>query len=107
MPLPALRREEKAGRVLEAEAAERAAERQEHWRLLYVAMTRAIDALFIGGALGKREKEPAPDSWYARLAQLIDAEPLADDVEHPQRVRHAVLGQIELVGHQREPTRKL
>ncbi len=80
VPLPSLRKEEKAGRVLEAEAAERAAERQEHWRLLYVAMTRAEEALFIGGALGKREKEPAPDSWYARLAQLVDGAPLADPI---------------------------
>ena len=49
------------------------ADRQEHWRLLYVAMTRAEEALFIGGALGKREKEPAADSWFARLAPLFDA----------------------------------
>ena len=34
-------------------------------------MTRAEEALFIGGALGKREKEPAADSWYARLAPLF------------------------------------
>ncbi|WP_188644401.1 double-strand break repair helicase AddA [Tsuneonella deserti] len=80
VPLPPLRKEEKAGRILDAEAAIRADERQEHWRLLYVAMTRAEEALFIGGALGKRETEPAADSWYARLASLMVAEELADPI---------------------------
>jgi ATP-dependent helicase/nuclease subunit A len=80
VPLPGLRKEEKAGPVLEAENAARAAEREEHWRLLYVAMTRAEEALFIGGALGKREKEPAADSWYARLANLFEGEALADPI---------------------------
>ncbi|WP_057882934.1 double-strand break repair helicase AddA [Tsuneonella troitsensis] len=80
VPLPALRKEERAGPVLEAEAAAKAAEREEHWRLLYVAMTRAEEALFIGGALGKRETEPAADSWYARLAALMDGEALDDPI---------------------------
>ena len=70
LPLPALSSEEKVGPIAEAEAIAAAEERQEHWRLLYVAITRAEEALFIGGALGKSEKEPAPDSWYARLAPL-------------------------------------
>ena len=71
MPLPALSKDEKAGRVAAAEAEAAKAERQEHWRLLYVAMTRAEEALFIGGALGAREAEPAADSWYARLATAV------------------------------------
>src|SRR5690606_3239376 len=75
LPLPDLRREEKVGRIAEADAAATAAERQEHWRLLYVAMTRAEEALFIGGALLGRETEPAEDSWYARLSPLVDALP--------------------------------
>ena len=53
--------------------AERAAEAAaaEHWRLLYVAMTRAEEALFIGGALGGRHKVPPEDSWYAQLSPLF------------------------------------
>jgi ATP-dependent helicase/nuclease subunit A len=90
IPLPDLRREEKVGRIAEADAAATAAERQEHWRLLYVAMTRAEEALFIGGALLGREEEPAEDSWYARLAPLVDALPAEDSIwgwrmEHGQR----------------------
>lgn len=80
LPLPGLRREEKVGRVADAEEIAKREERQEHWRLLYVAMTRAEEALFIGGALGKREKEPAPDSWFARLAPLAGIEPVEDPI---------------------------
>lgn len=74
VPLPPMRKSEMAGPV--REAAERAAadEREEHWRLLYVAMTRAEEALFIGGALRNRDKEPPEESWYAQLAPLFGAE---------------------------------
>ena len=74
VPLPPLRKAERAGPV--REAAERAAEaeREEHWRLLYVAMTRAEEALFIGGALGGRHKAPPEDSWYAQLSPLFGAD---------------------------------
>ncbi|MXO73719.1 double-strand break repair helicase AddA [Altererythrobacter aerius] len=78
VPIPPLRTAEKAGPIAIAEAAAKKAEREEHWRLLYVAMTRAEEALFIGGALAKREKEPAPDSWHARLKPLFEADPLDD-----------------------------
>lgn len=80
VPLPSLRKEEHAGPIREAEAAAKAAEREEHWRLLYVAMTRAEEALFIGGALGKRETEPNENSWYARLSQVMTGEEIADPV---------------------------
>jgi len=79
LPLPELRGEEKVGRIAEAEETARREEREEHWRLLYVAMTRAEEALFVGGALGKRETEPAADSWYARLAPLMTGDPLPDE----------------------------
>ncbi|RJY08640.1 double-strand break repair helicase AddA [Aurantiacibacter aquimixticola] len=80
LPLPPLAKEERVGRVSQAEEAAKAAERQEHWRLLYVAMTRAEEALFVGGALGKREKEPAEDSWYARLQPLFGEDWLDDPI---------------------------
>ncbi|WP_137679063.1 double-strand break repair helicase AddA [Aurantiacibacter suaedae] len=80
IPLLPLGKDERVGTVAEAAEAAKAAEREEHWRLLYVAMTRAEEALFIGGALGKLEKEPAPDSWYSRLAPLFAGDPLEDDI---------------------------
>jgi ATP-dependent helicase/nuclease subunit A len=80
IPLPPLRKEEKKGPIAAAEMKALAAEREEHWRLLYVAMTRAEEALFIAGSLGKRETEPAPDSWYARLSPLFGDVTVTDDV---------------------------
>ena len=71
VPLPPLRKAEQAGPVREAAEAAAAAEREEHWRLLYVAMTRAEEALFIGGALGSKAKAPPEESWYAQLAPLF------------------------------------
>lgn len=71
VPLPPLSRDERQGPIAEAAARAARAEGEEHWRLLYVAMTRAEEALFIGGALAANEKEPAKGSWYARLAEIF------------------------------------
>ena len=81
VPLPGLTKDEKVGRIAEAEERAAAAEREEHWRLLYVAMTRAEEALFIGGSLNKREKDrPAEDSWFARLKPLFTGEAIKDEI---------------------------
>ena len=83
VPLPPLGKDEKRGRIAEAEEAKKAALLQEHWRLLYVALTRAEEALFIAGSLNKNEaKKGAPhaDSWYARLAPLFEGEELSDPI---------------------------
>ena len=45
---------------------------QEERRLLYVALTRARDRLYIGGWLGKRDKAPAKGSWYEMIAAALD-----------------------------------
>jgi len=72
IPLPSLRKEEQVGRIAEEIDQSRMADRQEHWRLLYVAMTRAEEALFVTGALGSRDRGEAPqDSWYAKLRELF------------------------------------
>jgi ATP-dependent helicase/nuclease subunit A len=79
IPLPALSKDQRAGRIAEEHAKAERAELEEHWRLLYVAMTRAEEALFIGGALGLREREPAPNSWYAKLSETFVAEDWRED----------------------------
>ena len=79
IPLPGLRKEERVGRIAGEQAKAELAEEQEHWRLLYVAMTRAEEALFIGGALSVREKEPAENSWYAQLRELFGADDWIED----------------------------
>ncbi len=54
--------------------AARARERQEHWRLLYVAATRAEEKLVVGGALGARDRGvPPAASWYAAIASAMGA----------------------------------
>lgn len=80
IPLPPLSREEKVGRIAAEIETNQLADEQEHWRLLYVAMTRAEEALFVGGALSKRDKGvPSPKSWYARLRELFPPEAEIDD----------------------------
>jgi len=80
VPLPPLTKSDHHGPIADAAAAARDAAMQEHWRLMYVAMTRAEEALFIGGSLGKqrRDKGPHEDSWYARLLPLFAGDLLAD-----------------------------
>lgn len=68
IPLPVIKKEERPETLAEAMVAKAAREEEEHWRLLYVAMTRAKRHLFVTGALGVRDKgEPAVNSWYARI----------------------------------------
>ena len=92
IPLPPLSKEEKQGRIAERIEINRRADEEEHWRLLYVAMTRAEEALFVGGALGRRDREgPPPKSWYARLRELF---PDSAEVEDPiwgTRCEHGTL----------------
>ncbi|WP_295634599.1 double-strand break repair helicase AddA [Novosphingobium sp.] len=71
VPIPPLRKQEKVAVIREAEERAQREEREEHWRLLYVAMTRAEEALFIGGAMGPRMRELPADSWYAQLKPLF------------------------------------
>ncbi|HWH17699.1 MAG TPA: PD-(D/E)XK nuclease family protein, partial [Allosphingosinicella sp.] len=59
-------------------------DRQEHWRLLYVALTRAEERLYIGGSLGAADRNGPPQaSWYSALeASLtgLGCEPKEDPV---------------------------
>ena len=83
-PLPVFRprKAELAGSLAEALVEAEKREREEHWRLLYVAVTRAEEYLVIGGALGPRARgQPPAESWYAALDQALaslGAEELAD-----------------------------
>ncbi|MET0271294.1 MAG: double-strand break repair helicase AddA [Sphingomonas sp.] len=73
-PAPVIRprKDEMAGPLAEALALAEERERQEHWRLLYVAATRAEERLVVGGALGPRAKgEPPPQSWYRAMEDAL------------------------------------
>ncbi|MDO8290566.1 MAG: double-strand break repair helicase AddA [Parvibaculum sp.] len=67
-----------------ARDAHRSAQAQEYRRLLYVAMTRARDRLYICGYRGARE--PAEDCWYNLIGAAL--KPLA--VEMPQADGRAI-----------------
>jgi ATP-dependent helicase/nuclease subunit A len=73
-----------AGAQIEAAmtAAERA-EMEEHWRLLYVGLTRAQEQLVVTGALGSRAKGVPPEtSWYQAVdlaMRRLDAAPVTLD----------------------------
>jgi ATP-dependent helicase/nuclease subunit A len=83
IPIPGVTKDQRFGPLATAHEAAAAQAMEEHWRLLYVAMTRAEEALFIAGSLGPKQagKGVAPDeSWYARLLPLFENEPFADDI---------------------------
>jgi ATP-dependent helicase/nuclease subunit A len=77
LPIPIFRprASERAGSPLDQVVAEaEAADLEEHWRLFYVAATRAEERLVIAGALSERRKGvPPPTSWYAAAARALDA----------------------------------
>lgn len=79
VPLPMLRKHEKPRAVKEAEEKTAREEREEHWRLLYVAMTRAEEALFIAGSLRKPGAAVPEDSWFGRLEPLFADQQVQDD----------------------------
>ena len=82
VPLPPVAKDHKRGPVEMAAQEADAKSMEEHWRLLYVAMTRAEEALFIGGSLGPRDQKNGPheDSWYARLDPVFEGEWLDCDL---------------------------
>lgn len=74
VPIFRPRKAELAGGGL-AEDLDRARRRdmEEHWRLLYVAATRAEERLVVGGALGPRARGVPPSmSWYSAIAGALD-----------------------------------
>lgn len=75
-PIPVFppRSAERAGAIEDAVATAATRERQEHWRLFYVAATRAEERLVIAGSLSaKWNGEVPPASWHAAATQAFDA----------------------------------
>lgn len=61
------------------EAAGQAAAEEEK-RLLYVALTRARDRLYIAGYVGRKSAKLPENCWYQRLSETFDAPPDMSDV---------------------------
>ncbi len=75
IPLFRPKKEEQAGSLKTSVEAQDARETQEHWRLLYVAMTRAEEHLVIGGALGRKQQKLGLSDrcWHFRVAEALTA----------------------------------
>lgn len=74
-PFPVFRpgKTERGGPVDAAVSQADARELEEHWRLFYVAATRAEERLVVAGALGPKCKgEPPALSWYAAARAAFD-----------------------------------
>lgn len=65
--------------IAEAKTARDAREREERNRLLYVAMTRARDRLYVGGF--ERKQSLPPDCWYELIATALKPRLQAIEVE--------------------------
>jgi ATP-dependent helicase/nuclease subunit A len=73
LPVFRPRKAELVGSLKDSAEASDAREREEHWRLLYVALTRAEEHLFIGGALGPRQVKNGmgEDCWHMRVGAAL------------------------------------
>jgi ATP-dependent helicase/nuclease subunit A len=72
IPIFRPRKDELAEPIAAQLAAADEREREEHWRLLYVALTRAEERLYIGGALGPADRKgPAAASWWTALDNAL------------------------------------
>ena len=79
-PVVPIRKAERVGLLDAFATVADAREREEHWRLLYVAMTRAEEHLVVTGTLGPKAKGVIPEgSWYHAVEQgliKLETQPL-------------------------------
>ena len=86
LPVFRPRKEQRSGVLAEAITTADARELAEHWRLFYVAATRAEERLEIAGSLGPRSKGvPSENSWYAAAEAALTALGAAEREEGPRR----------------------
>ncbi len=77
---PSIKEDDDIAAAARAEQEERA--RGEHWRLLYVAMTRARDRLVVAGfGRGQGEGKADRESWHTRIWEAL--EPIAEKEQTP------------------------
>jgi ATP-dependent helicase/nuclease subunit A len=68
------RKEEMAEPLTSRIALQDRLDREEHWRLLYVALTRAEERLYLGGTLGTADRNgPAEKSWFSAVQGALNA----------------------------------
>ncbi|WP_417621593.1 double-strand break repair helicase AddA [Parasphingorhabdus sp.] len=73
-PVVPLRKSERVGVLAEHAAHADRIAMEEHWRLLYVAMTRAEEHLVVAGVLGPKARGEVPElSWFAAIERGLVA----------------------------------
>jgi ATP-dependent helicase/nuclease subunit A len=59
-------------------------DREEHWRLLYVGLTRAEERLYVGGSLGPRDRGVTPEaSWHRAIETSLSALGASESAAEP------------------------
>ena len=71
--------DERHGALADAYAKTKAAADEEHWRLFYVAMTRAEEILVVAGVTKTAERTVPETSWHSAVSGALDR--LGDDWE--------------------------
>lgn len=92
LPLLRIDKECRVGRLAELEDAREQRELDEHYRLLYVALTRAEERLILAGSLGSKQKEPKPNCWYTALETTMDALGCAQQSDAKGRISRILVG---------------
>lgn len=92
LPMLRINKECRVGRLAELEDARERSELNEHYRLLYVALTRAEERLIMAGSLGSRQKEPKPDCWYVAIEAAMDAMGCAQEQDAKGRTFRILTG---------------
>ncbi len=72
LPVFGLPKEERHGRIDEAHDQKARAEIEEHWRLLYVAMTRAEELLIVTGITKKEDRSLPELCWHAAVDRVME-----------------------------------
>ncbi|MCA0210545.1 MAG: double-strand break repair helicase AddA [Proteobacteria bacterium] len=71
LPVFAVPADERHGKLAEAHGAAALAAAEEHWRLFYVAMTRAEEILIVAGVTKKPDRTIPEASWHAAIGDVL------------------------------------
>ena len=71
LPVFALGKDERHGVIAKAHDDKEAAEREEHWRLLYVAMTRAEELLVVTGITKTADRSLPDNNWHSAVDAVM------------------------------------
>ncbi|MBK9268894.1 MAG: double-strand break repair helicase AddA [Sphingomonadales bacterium] len=95
LPMLKVDKDSRFGRLAEIDDARETSELNEHFRLLYVALTRAEERLIMAGSLGKRDKAPKADSWHVAIESAMDALGCAQQSDAKGRITRMLSGAAE------------